>query len=205
VNRRPQADGVVEDNLFATLDPTVRRLKLPSGARALLIDTVGVINKLPHGFVDAFKSTLEEVRNADVLLHVVDASDPLAEKQSEVVERVLRELGTEQTPRIVVLNKIDLLPAGHSAPIFEGEKCAVSAATGDGIPALLERIDRLLEHGRERVDLDIPAERGDLVARVHQLGRVLREEYGDRVVHLSALVPAKLAGQLRKAVVRGRA
>src|SRR5512136_661635 len=113
MNRLTAAGVLVEDKLFATLDPTVRRLTLPSGGQALLIDTVGFINKLPHGFVDAFKSTLEEVRTADLLLHVVDASNPHATEQGEVVEHVLAELDAASTPRIAVLNKVDLLAPGH--------------------------------------------------------------------------------------------
>src|SRR5205807_74897 len=116
--------------LFATLDPTVRRLSLPSGGALLLVDTVGFINKLPHGFVDAFKSTLEEVRTADLLLHVVDASNAHATEQTEVVERVLGELEAAHTPRITVLNKIDRLPPGQRPRPGDGLRCAISARTG---------------------------------------------------------------------------
>jgi GTPase len=200
MNRLTAADVLVEDKLFATLDPTVRRLPLPGGGAALLIDTVGFINKLPHGFVDAFKSTLEEVRTADLLLHVVDASNPNAAEQCAVVETVLGELGAATTPRINVLNKIDRLPAGYHPPSGDGVRCAISARTGIGIPALLVEVDRQLHLGRERVHLRIPATRGDLVARLHRSGMVLREEYQDGHVDVTALVPPKLAGQVRKAL-----
>jgi GTP-binding protein HflX len=200
MNRLTAAGVLVEDKLFATLDPTVRRLQLPSGLTVLLIDTVGFINKLPHGFVDAFKSTLEEVQTADLLLHVVDASNALASDQVSVVDRVLAELGTATTPRLTVLNKVDLLPAGHRAPMVEGEKCAISARSGEGIAALLEDIDRVLQSGRERVSLRLPVGRGDLMARLHRAGTVLREEYRDGTVEVTALIPSKLAGQLRKAL-----
>jgi GTPase len=205
MNRLTAAGVLVEDKLFATLDPTVRRLTLPSGGQALLIDTVGFINKLPHGFVDAFKSTLEEVHTADLLLHVVDASSPHAAEQGDVVERVLGELDAANTPRITVLNKVDLLPAGHRAVPGNGARCVISARTGEGIPALLAAIDDALQSGRARLDLRIPAARGDLVARLHQAGTVLREDYEGGHVDITALVPAKLAGQLRKELSMNRA
>lgn len=201
MNRLTAAGVLVEDKLFATLDPTVRRLTLPSGGQALLIDTVGFINKLPHGFVDAFKSTLEEVHTADLLLHVVDASDAHATEHGEVVERVLGELGAATTPRITVLNKVDLLPPGHRPVPGDGTRCVISARTGEGIPPLLDAVDHVLQSGRQRLEIRIPAGRGDLVARLHRSGTVLREEYEDGHVDMTALVPAKLAGQVRKELV----
>ncbi|HVO27158.1 MAG TPA: GTPase HflX [Candidatus Margulisiibacteriota bacterium] len=205
MNRLTAAGVLVEDKLFATLDPTVRRLTLPSGGQALLVDTVGFINKLPHGFVDAFKSTLEEVHTADLLLHVVDASNPHAAEQSDVVEQVLSELEAANTPRVTVLNKIDLLPPGHRPLPGNGTRCVISARTGEGIPALLVTVDRALQAGRERLEVRIPAARGDLVARLHRSGTVLREEYHDGHVDVTALVPAKLAGQMRKELLVARA
>lgn len=200
MNRLTAAGVWVEDKLFATLDPTVRRLILPSGGAALLIDTVGFINKLPHGFVDAFKSTLEEVRTADLLLHVVDASNPQAVEQTAVVERVLGELGAGSTPRVTVLNKTDLLPPGHRPFASDPTRCAISARTGTGVGELLAVIDQALQAGREHLQIRMPAGRGDLVARLHQAGTVLREEYHDGEVEVTALVPSKVAGQVRKAV-----
>lgn len=200
MNRMTAAEVFVEDKLFATLDPTVRRLALPSGGAALLIDTVGFINKLPHGFVDAFKSTLEEVREADLLLHVVDASNAQATEQVTVVERVLEELGAAATPRITVSNKVDVLPPGQRAAIGDGPSCTISARTGQGIDALLEAIDHALLSRLTRLHVTVPAARGDLIARLRQAGSILVEEYhGDRV-EIVALVPEKLAGQVRKAV-----
>jgi len=200
MNRLTAAGVLVEDKLFATLDPTVRRLDLPSGGAVLLIDTVGFINKLPHGFVDAFKSTLEEVCTADLLLHVVDASNPHAPEQMQVVERVLDELGTETTPRITVLNKIDLLPRGHRPFASGPNRRPISARTGEGIPELFNPIECALQARRERLHVWLPASRGDLVARLHQVGTVLQEEYRDGQVEVTALVPTKLAGQVRKAI-----
>jgi len=198
MNRLTAAGVLVEDKVFATLDPTVRRLLLPSGGAALLIDTVGFINKLPHGFVDAFKSTLEEVRTADLLLHVIDASDPCAAEKTEVVEQVLRELDAGSTPRIAVLNKLDLLPVGHRPPAGEARRCVISARTGEGMVPLVAAIDVVLQSGRERLHVWLPAHRGDVVARLHRAGTVLQEEYLDGQVEVTALVPPKLAGQVRK-------
>jgi GTPase len=205
MNRLTAAGVLVEDKLFATLDPTVRRLLLPGGGAALLIDTVGFINKLPHGFVDAFKSTLEEVRTADLLLHVVDASDPNAAEKTEVVEHVLRELEAGETPRIAVMNKLDLLPPGQRPPASEGRRCVISARTGDGIAALVAAIDEVLQAGRERLHVWLPAERGDVVARLRRAGTLLQEEYHDGQVEVTALVPPKLAGQVRKLAGTGGA
>ena len=200
MNRLTAADVLVEDKLFATLDPTVRRLNLPGGGAALLIDTVGFINKLPHGFVDAFKSTLEEVRTAHLLLHVVDASNPQAPEQMQVVERVLGELQAGAAPRITVLNKIDLLPRGHRPFASDPNRRPISARTGEGIPELIEAIDSVLQAGRERLHIWLPVGRGDLVARLHRAGTVLQEDYRDGQVEVTALVPPKLAGQVRKAI-----
>lgn len=200
MNRLTAAEVFVEDKLFATLDPTVRRLALPSGGAALLIDTVGFINKLPHGFVDAFKSTLEEVREADLLLHVIDASNPQATEQAAVVERVLAELAAADTPRITVLNKADLLPPGHGAAVAAEPNCTISARTGAGIDALLAAIDGALQSRLTRLRVTLPLSRGDLLARLRQAGTIVQEDYNGDCVEIVALVPEKLAGQVRKAV-----
>jgi GTP-binding protein HflX len=200
MNRLTAAGVLVEDKLFATLDPTVRRLNLPSSGAALLIDTVGFINKLPHGFVDAFKSTLEEVRAADLLLHVVDASNPHAAEQMQIVERVLSELQAGTTPRITVLNKTDVLPRGHRPFASQPNRRPISARTGEGLAGLIAAIDGALQAGRERLHIRLPVGRGDLVARLHQAGTVLQEDYRDGQVEVTALVSPKLAGQVRKAV-----
>ena len=199
MNRLTRADVLVEDKLFATLDPTVRRLALPSGGAALLIDTVGFINKLPHGFVDAFKSTLEEVRSAQLLLHVVDASSAHVVEQMRVVEQVLDELDVASTPRITVFNKVDRLQP-EDRPLTTQDRCVISARTGEGIEALVKSIDAALQFSRERLEISIPVRRGDLIARLHRAGTVLHEEYDNGQVAVTALVPAKLAGQVRKAL-----
>ncbi len=197
LNRLTHAQALVEDKLFATLDPMVRRLQLPSGTRALLVDTVGFIHKLPHGFVDAFKSTLEEMRSADLLLHVVDAASPQAEAQQEVVRRVLEEIGAGGIPALLVWNKIDLL--GGELPRFRaGDGIPISALTGQGVEELLAAVDRALASGQERVELEVPAARAEMLERVYRAGKVLRHEVVDGMVRVTALLPAKVAGQLRK-------
>ncbi len=199
MNALTDAGVLVANQLFATLDPTVRLLRLPDGGEALLIDTVGFIHKLPHGFVDAFKSTLEEVQTADLLLHVVDASNQHAGEQIEVVERVLGELGAERLPRITVFNKADL-PSPPVRPTAEGPTCVVSARSGHGLPLLLRQIGTVLAAQQERLHVFIPVGRGDLLAQLHQSGRIAAQSLSDDTFEVTAYVPAKVAGRIRKAL-----
>ncbi len=197
-NALTRAGVRVEDRLFATLDPTVRRLRLPEGLTVLLADTVGFIHKLPHQLVQAFKSTLEQVRTADLLLHVVDASHPAWPEHVRVTEEVLGEIGAGALPSLVVMNKADLVPAGERPA--NGPRDAVwgSAATGDGLPGLLARIERALDAGLARVCCVLPSTRGDVVARLRRSGRIVEEYYRDGLVTVTALVPPNVAGRLRK-------
>ena len=200
MNALTRADVWVADQLFATLDPTVRLLRLPDGGEVLLIDTVGFIHKLPHGFVDAFKSTLEEVQTADLLLHVLDAADRHAAEHVEVVERVLVELGAAALPRITVLNKADLPnPAGGRLDL-DGATCSVSALTGAGLAQLQRQIGTLLAAQQERLHVFIPVHRGDLLAQLHQAGRVAEQDLHDGAFEVTAYVPPKVAGRIRKAL-----
>jgi len=194
MNALTQAGVLVEDRLFATLDPTVRRLRLPEGQTVLLTDTVGFIHKLPHQLVEAFKSTLEEVRTADLLVHVIDVAAPSWPEHVRVVERVLDEIGAGDRPRVEALNKADLAPA--AAPGADGVR--ISARTGAGLPALLRAIEQRLSAGLERVRCDLPQARGDLLAWLRRSGRIVEEYYRDGRVTVTALVPPKVAGQLRK-------
>ncbi|MCX8071450.1 MAG: GTPase HflX [Candidatus Binatia bacterium] len=200
MNRLTAAHALVADQLFATLDPMVRVFRLPSGLNALLADTVGFIHKLPHGFIDAFKSTLEEVQTADLLLHVVDASHPQAEHQQTVVEAVLRELGADQKPRVLVFNKMDVVSCPPFVPP-DIRTCLVSGRTGSGLKQLLSIVEEQLLTLFEEVRVRLPFSRGDLVARARQLGRVIEEHYSPEAIQLRALVPARLAGQLRRSAV----
>ncbi|MEO6028499.1 MAG: GTPase HflX [Candidatus Binatia bacterium] len=202
MNALTNAGVLVEDKLFATLDPTIRRLDLPGGERSLLVDTVGFIHRLPHQLVEAFKSTLEEVRRADLLLHVVDATNPEAEQQIGIVERVLDEIGAGSTPTIIAWNKIDRggeVPprdvAEHSQII---EMVAISAATGRGIDELLAAVERWLDRERVQIEVTIPASRGDLLAWLHRGAKILSEQYEDGAALVTALTTPKMAGQLRK-------
>jgi GTP-binding protein HflX len=194
------ADVLVANQLFATLDPTVRVLRLPDGGEALMVDTVGFIHKLPHGFVDAFKSTLEEVQKANLLLHVVDGSTPHAPEHIRVVEDVLEELGVAATPRITVFNKQDLPSANGHPRTVDGPSCAISARTGAGLPQLLRQISTLLAAQLERLQIAIPVSRGDLLAALHQAGRITEQALHDGVFEVTAYVPPRVAGRVRKAL-----
>jgi GTP-binding protein HflX len=176
----------------------------------MLVDTVGFINKLPHQLVDAFKSTLEEVRTADLLLHVIDATYPYWEEQKTVVERVLAEIGAGDKPTIAVLNKLDRLPANeetdlsweYGEQVRNGDRAirsfGISALTGTGISPLLHGIAQWLEQEREMVHCELPLTEGQLVAWLHRSGKVVEEAYSETSVSVTALVSSKVAGQLRK-------
>lgn len=185
---------------FSTLDPTIRRLSLPGKSNVMLADTVGFIHRLPHMLVEAFKATLEEVRTADLLLHVVDASSTLASEQMEVVDRVLEEIGAGATPRIIVMNKADLLEfPPRVTNTFE--TVAISALRSEGLDRLLDAIARSFSNLREEVNVTLEANRGDLIAMARRDGEVLSEEYHDGVVAMRARVSVPVAGRLRKAAV----
>jgi len=185
---------------FSTLDPTIRRLKLPNHMVVMLADTVGFIHRLPHMLIDAFKATLEEVRTASLLLHIVDASSPQAVEQMEVVDRVLEEIGAGATDRIIVMNKIDLLE--HRPRPGEGA-VPLSALHGIGLDNLLAAVAASLAEFREEVNVNLSANRGDLIAMARREGEVLAEEYHDGIVAMRARVGHRLAGRLRKAALAG--
>ena len=200
LNRLATADLFVADMLFATLDPTSRRVTLPSGRRIVVSDTVGFINKLPHDLVEAFRATLEEVLRADLLIEVVDASDPDFVGQQEAVQVVLDELGAGDKPRIVAFNKIDLLAPGlRAAAMPAGDRAVfVSASTGEGIDPLLDRVGGLLRDQMVAVDAVVPWSRGELVARAKVAGDVA-ERFTDDGVHLSGHLPDAIAAEVQRA------
>ena len=200
MNALTHAGVLVADQLFATLDPTVRTLRLSGGGEALLVDTVGFIHKLPHGFVDAFKSTLEEVQKAHLLLHVVDASDAHAAEHVQVVEDVLVELGVDATPRITVFNKQDLSGSNGGRLNVAGASCAISARTGSGVEQLVRQISTLLAAQQERLHVFIPVGRGDLLAALHQAGRVATQTLHNGTFEVTAYVSPRVAGRVRKAL-----
>ena len=198
MNALTDAEVETANRPFSTLDPTIRRLKLPGRTTAMLVDTVGFIHRLPHGLIDAFKATLEEVRTATVLLHVVDASSPLAGERMAIVDEVLKEIGAVSAPRLIVMNKADLLehsPNGNRAH----DSIPISALKGTGLDELLAAIALHLGGSREEISVTFPARRGDLVAMARRDGEVLSEEYSDGLVSMRARVSAPVAGRLRKA------
>jgi GTP-binding protein HflX len=188
LRRLTSARVLVQDQLFSTLDPTTRRLELPKGS-LLLTDTVGFVRKLPHQLVEAFRSTLEEVGDATILLHIVDgSSDP--ERQIEAVDTVLREIGVTGRTVVLALNKADLVdPEAREALARRWpDAVQISATTGEGVGELLARLDGELAKLEVEVTLDIPFERGDLVARVHERGEVIKESYSEQGTHLVARI-----------------
>ena len=204
LNQLTGADVLVEDKLFATLDATVRRLPLEDGRNVVLTDTVGFVAKLPHGLVEAFTSTLEQSADADLLVHVVDASHPEAEAQILAVQEVLEEIGADQVPQQLVFNKIDqadpdvlqglvrqVTRDNHAEPVL------VSAWTGEGLDTMVERIGNRLPGQRYRVAAQVPYGRQDLVALAHRRGQVLDEDHGATGTRLVADLDRDVALALR--------
>ncbi len=196
---------LVEDKLFATLDPTTRRLRLPTNQNVLLTDTVGFIRKLPHGLVEAFKATLEEVVRTDLLLHVVDARHPLAGEQIQAVNAVLEEIGAAGKPTVMVFNKIDLLNAnGGARKLMESHPRAigVSALTGEGLPVLIEELNNQIRPIREFVELSVPHEAASVIARLHAVGHVVERDYSGERAWFKARVPPRLHEEFAAFIVR---
>ncbi|MFN2608517.1 MAG: GTPase HflX [Acidimicrobiales bacterium] len=191
LNRLTRADVLVEDRLFATVDPTTRRLELPGGERVLVTDTVGFVRKLPHQLVEAFRSTLEEVAEADLLLHVVDAAAD-AEAQIDAVRTVLAELGADEVPELLVFNKADLAADSDAARLLDRHRGAVlvSAHTGAGTDGLLEAMAERLRALARVVELAVPYQRGDVVAALHRYGEVLSEDHGADATRLRVRLDA---------------
>jgi GTPase len=192
---------LIEDRLFSTLDPTTRRLDLPQGSSVLLSDTVGFVRKLPHDLVESFRSTLEEVVEAALLVHVVDASkDP--ERQVDAVRSVLKQIEAADKPTLMVLNKIDLLSEVEADKLRGRYPDAVftAAADGIGLDALLEQLSDHLSRLRVEVSLKIPFERGDVVAKVHQEGEVLEETYDEEGTFVVARIPRQELADLEEFV-----
>ena len=212
LNALTGATVLAKDVLFATLDPTTRRLRLPTNQNVLLTDTVGFIRKLPHGLVEAFKATLEEVVQADLLLHVVDVSHPLAEEQIQAVNAVLAEIGAGEKPTVMVLNKMDRLdgsPDGNGARgalarLLERHPnaVAISATTGEGIPALLAEIGSQLRPKREFLELRVPHEQAAVIARLHAVGQVVSRSYRGPAARFKVRLPPHLHDEFAPYIVR---
>lgn len=206
LNAMTGAGVMVEDALFATLDPTVRRAETPSGRLYTLADTVGFVRHLPHQLVEAFRSTLEEVSDADLILHVVDGGDDAPEGQIAAVREVLVEIGAVGIPELVVINKADIADPMVVARVRarEPHSVLVSAATGAGIGDLAAAIEEELPNPPEAVDVLLPFARGDLVARVHDEGRDVRVDYTTDGARVTAVVGAQLAAELNAAAFSSR-
>ena len=199
MNRLTGAGVLVDDSLFATLDPTVRKAHTGDGRLYTLADTVGFVRHLPHQLVEAFRSTLDEVIDADLLLHVVDGSDADPERQLASVREVLAEIGADTLPEVVVINKADLADPLTIARLRRQERGAVvvSAHTGFGVDELRACIDESLPHPPVEVEVLVPYERGDLVSRMHTEGEVLAEEHREVGTLVTARVHPDLAAALR--------
>jgi len=200
LNRLTNAGVLVQNALFATLDPTVRRAETVDGRVYTLSDTVGFVKHLPHDLIDAFKSTLEEVSGADVIVHVVDGSHPDPLGQIAAVRGVIKDIGGEKIPEIIAINKADIADAETMALVLRQEPDAypISVHTGSGIAELLRAIESSLPRPRVEVRALLPYGRGDLVNQIHEYGEILSEEYEGEGTRIHALVDGSLAHALEK-------
>ena len=201
LNRMTGAGVLVEDALCATLDPTVRKARTPGGRDYTLADTVGFVRHLPHQLIEAFRSTLEEVKDADLILHIVDGSDEAPLEQISAVREVLNEIDAGNVRELIVINKADIADPEQVAHLLRAEPHAfvVSAMTGEGLEALLLAIEGDLPSFLRDVDVVIPYQRGDLISRAHSQGEVLAVEHIAAGTHLTARVPEQLAAEMVQA------
>ena len=206
LNALTGAGVLVEDRLFSTLDPTARRLDLPDGRHAVLTDTVGFVKKLPHTLVEAFRSTLEETGLSDLLLHVVDASQPDPEAQMDAVTRVLGEIGASQIPTILAFNKLDLVSDADAAVLAARHPGAVfiSAVRGDGLDDLLAILGERVAAARLVVDFEIPFDRGDVRSHLHEEGDVLEETFEPGGYRLQVRTSQDVLTRFSEFLVNGR-
>lgn len=200
LNTLTEAGVLAEDKLFATLDPTARKLTLPNGQSVMLVDTVGLVRRLPHHLVEAFKSTLEEAKAADLLLNVCDASDPTCAEHLEVTERLLSELGCAHTPVITVMNKCDCVPELYNLPVL-GNTVHISAKTGEGLSCLLAAMEKALQKAVARATVCIPFTEGRILAQIRENGRVLSEEFLPEGTKAEIVVDTAFLEQIRSFLV----
>ena len=201
MNRLTDAGVLCEDKLFATLDPTSRALILPDGRKVLLIDTVGLIRRLPHNLVEAFKSTLEEAAEATVILNVCDASDEYCNEHLEVTRKLLHELDCDNKPVISVMNKCDKVGDVYSLPTF-GDTVMISALEGKGLDSLLEKIAEKLPPTRKKAELLIPFSHGGVAAEIRRDGAVESEEYTENGLRMTATVEISFLERYKDWVLR---
>lgn len=200
MNYLTQAGVLAENMLFATLDPTARSLKLPSGKTVMLIDTVGLVRRLPHHLVEAFRSTLEQAAGADIILNICDASSEEAQIHLKVTKELLESLGCNEKPIINVLNKCDLIP-GLEDMMLIGNCVRISATTGDGIPKLLQAIEDNLPVKNARVTALLPFSKSGLAAEIRKDGVVMTEEYEQEGLRITAMVPPNLLEAMRDYII----
>jgi len=194
LNKLTGADVLAEDKLFATLDPTTRKLKLPSGNEVLLTDTVGFIRKLPHHLIEAFKSTLEEAKYADLILHMIDASNPEADTQMLIVYNTLRELGIEDKEVVSLYNKIDIMPEDTILPRdFHAEHTLkISAKTGEGLEEFKELVDKILRQQRIYLEKLMPYKDSAKLALIRKHGELELEDYREDGIYIKAMVATNI-------------
>lgn len=197
LNRLTNAGVLSEDKLFATLDPTARALELPDGRTIMLIDTVGFVRRLPHHLVEAFKSTLEETTEADLILNVCDVSSGEAQAQTEVTMDVLKSLKAEAIPMLTILNKVDKLNPSLR-PIATQDSVLVSAYTGEGMDEMLSKIAKMLEPTQVRLKFTVPYSDGSLLSEIRDSGKIFSEEYEAAGTLVDALVDKKILYKVEK-------
>jgi GTP-binding protein HflX len=206
LNTLTGAATLVEDKVFATLDPTTRRLRLPTNQNVLLTDTVGFIRKLPHDLVEAFKATLEEVVQAELLVHVVDISHPQADDQILAVNSVLEEIGAAGKPTLMVFNKVDRFATeemlNNYLEKFPGA-VGISAKSGQGIPELLAELGSLLRPVREFVELSVPHHDSAIMARLHSMAQVVERNYDGETARFKARIPPHLHQEFAPYIIDG--
>jgi len=204
LNKLTQSNALAEDKLFATLDPTTRRLDLDKSQHVLLTDTVGFVRRLPHRLVDAFKATLEEAVVADLLIHLVDVSNPEFESHFETTESVLAEIGATENPRLLVFNKIDNFADEETLSrikLIHKDALFISAATGEGLEALKENISTVLNAKLATSKIIIPHDRYDIISKLHSSGGIRHQETEDDGVHIEGLFPASVQGLIAPFIV----
>jgi len=202
LNSLTRAGVLVEDRLFATLDPTTRRLSLPGGEPVLLTDTVGFIRQLPHGLIESFKSTLEIAAEADMLVHVVDASAVHPEQQITAVREVLAEIGADQVPEFIVFNKADLVDDWGASLVEDHQGAvAVSALRNEGLEVMMRRLADRMRAITQVTELMVPYDRGDILASIHREGEVVMSELEDEGMRIRARLSGASEGRLREFVV----
>lgn len=202
LNALTDADALVQDRLFATLDPTIRRLALPDNRVVLLSDTVGFVRRLPHGLVEAFQSTLAEAAGSDLLIHLVDGTDSDPAGQTAAVREVLEEIGAERIPELLVINKSDALtPAQRSrlANLYP-DSVVISALSHESLDELKSAIADALQRNTVTVTLAVPYERGDLVAAAHRVGEVIEEKHDDNGTVIDVRIPTRQMAQFKEFV-----